>query len=532
MVGVAALLGLVLVLGVGGYAYVQYRFHQINREKVVGLAPITDPPKSFVTGAAPPNPSVRGAVPPKSSVKAAAPVQAQAPYNILLVGDNCRDCLDGTQANVYGSAADVGGGRSDVTMLLHVDPNTDRVAVLSIPRDLWLPVPDSDNEIRVDAALNNGPGALVTTIEDALNIPINHYIELNFDTFQHVVDAVGGLNMYFPARVYDAFSGLNLPTGCFHLNGTQALQVARARHMYYQVNGSWRYDGLGDISRIQRDHEFLKVLVASVSSKGLSNPVTDNNLISSIAKDLTIDNTFTLGSLVDLAKVFSHVDLAATVQATLSVDEDNSPDGYTFKGTQYGDVVFPSNAADQAAITSFLGHPAAGTTMSRSTLPVAVVNGSGRRGQAEQVATQLRALGFPVSGTSTGHVNSDPAETVVYYGPGHEPAAQRLAADLGGAVTLGQDAALAGNGLTLFTGTNLTVAAPAPAATTGPAGSASPHTPARTAVAGPPAAAAIGGLTQTTPGYPSFDPTSCPAGQSASTPPALPAPNSNDLPQT
>lgn len=483
-----------MVVSVGGYAYVQYRFHQIHREEVSGLA--TAAPGSAAS---------------------------QAPFNILLVGDNCRDCLDGSQAQLFGSAADVAGGRSDVTMLLHVDPSTAKVAILSIPRDLWLPVPNSANEIRVDAALNNGPGALVTTIEDALNIPINHYIELNFDTFQNVVDALGGVNMYFPSRVWDAYTLLNMPVGCFHLNGLQALQVARARHLYYQQNGVWQYDGLGDISRIQRDHEFLKVLATAVSSKGLGNPITDNNLIGTVAKDLTIDNTFSLGDLVGLAKVFSHVNVATAPQSTLSVDEDNSPNGFTFKGTQYGDVVFPANAADRAAITAFLGQPASGSELGPASLPVSIVNGSGASGQAEQVATQLRVLGFPITTVSTGVVTSTPAESVVYYGPGHEAAAQRLANDLGGAVALGQDSAIAGAGLSLFTGTNLAVASPA-------SGPAQPST--TQPAAAPPAATAIGGLTETNPSYPSFDPTSCPAGAAAATPPSLPEPASSVLPHT
>ncbi|HET9117824.1 MAG TPA: hypothetical protein VFN75_07090, partial [Pseudonocardiaceae bacterium] len=110
LVGAGALLTLVVLVGAGGYAYVQYRFHQIHRETVAGLAPIIAP------------------VGHKAS---------QSPFNVLLVGDNCRNCLNGLQANVFGSASVVGGGRSDVTMLLHVDPNTNRVSILSIPRDLW-----------------------------------------------------------------------------------------------------------------------------------------------------------------------------------------------------------------------------------------------------------------------------------------------------------------------------------------------------------------------------------------------------------
>ncbi len=501
--GAGALLVLVVLVGAGGFFYVQYRFHQLHRETVAGLTPIT------------------------------APAGHQAPFNVLLVGDNCRNCLNGLQSNVFGSASVVGGGRSDVTMLLHVDPNTNRVSILSIPRDLWLPIPNTGGEIRVDAALNNGPGALVSTIEDALNIPINHYVELNFDTFQNVVNALGGINMYFPMRAYDAYSTLNVPAGCFHLNGYQALQVVRARHYYYQQNGVWQYDGLGDISRIQRDHEFLKVLATAVSSRGLGNPIVDNNLVGAVAKDLTIDNTFSLTDLINLAGTLSHVNLGSAPQTTMPVDEDNSPNGFVYDGAQYGAVVFPSNVGDRAAIQAFLGGPLAGGSLSPATVPVSVVNGSGMSGQAGQVATELRALGFPIKAISTGSVNSNPAETVVYYGPGHEPAAQRLANELGGAVALGQDAAIAGNGLSLLTGSNLTVASPPAPVTATPASGPTPATGAtHSAPAGPtpPPAAVIGGITATSPTYPPFDPTACPPGAVARALPRMPVPPSSQLP--
>ncbi|HTZ43298.1 MAG TPA: LCP family protein [Jatrophihabitans sp.] len=505
--GAVVLLAVTVVAA--GYGYVQWRFHQIRRETVAGLVPVTGVPADAT------HPSVSA---------------GKAPYTVLLVGDNCRACLDGSQASSFGSAADVGGGRSDVTMLLRVDQATDRVAILSVPRDLWLPVPNSSSEIRVDAALNNGPAALVSTIEDSLGIGINHYVELNFDTFQQVVNALGAVNMYFPTRLYDSYSSLNVPAGCYHLTGTQALAVVRARHTYYQQGGVWQYDGLGDISRIQRDHEFLTILGAAVAAQGLGNPIVDNNLITSVVKDVTIDSRFTLGGLTQLAQIVSHVHVGTVPQTTLPVDEDNSPNGFVYRGAQYGDVVFPANAGDLAAIRSFLG---TGAEAGTGTLPVTVINGSGLAGQQDQVARQLRALGFPVRAVTAGPVDSSPAETVVYYGPGHQPQAQALAQRLGGAVALGLDAGLAGSGLTLVTGSNLTVAA----ATHGAAGSSTATAPtagppATAPTAGPPAAAPIGGVTQASPTYPAFDPRSCPAGTPARPLPSLPVPAAARLPSS
>ena len=92
--------------------------------------------------------------------------------------------------------------------------------------------------------------------------------------------------MYFPEPVYDAYSGLNIQTtGCLSLNGTQALQVV-PRHLQYKGPGVttddpkyWPQEAESDIARIRRDHEYLRVL-AAVKAKGLSNPITDQQLVS------------------------------------------------------------------------------------------------------------------------------------------------------------------------------------------------------------------------------------------------------------
>jgi hypothetical protein len=125
-----------------------------------------------------------------------------------------------------------------------------------------------------------------------------------------------------------------------------------------------------------------------------------------------------------------------------------------------------------------------GSTANPASLPVKVVDGSGAPGPADQVAPQLRALGSPISSSTTGTVNSTPAETVVYYAPGMNRARSATA--------------------------------PAPSAqrsAAGPGAVAAAH-PAPVAAAAP-SAAAIAGITEADPSYPSFDPTSCPAGATA-----------------
>src|ERR1019366_917603 len=111
-------------------------------------------------------------------------------------------------------------------MILHLNANKHTVSILSIPRDLFVPNARTTGANKIDAALYEGPSQLVAAIQEDFGIPINHYVELNFDTFAQVVDVLGGINMYFPMEVFDAYSGLNITsTGCIHLNGYRALQV-------------------------------------------------------------------------------------------------------------------------------------------------------------------------------------------------------------------------------------------------------------------------------------------------------------------
>ncbi len=418
------LIVLVLVL-IGGsfYFYAMFRFNQINKVGVSSLAQTS----------------------------------ASQPFNILLVGDNTRKGLNPAQAKYFGSAAQVGGGRSDVTMIAHFNPANSTVSLVSIPRDLFVPIPNSTNANRVDDALNVSPEQLVKTIENDLGIPIQRYVELNFDSFQNVVNALGGVKMYFPMPVKDAYSGLNVKTpGCKLLNGFQALELVRARHLYYYHNGVWTEDPLGDLSRIRRDHEFLKVLAAQVQAQGLSNPLELNSLIGGVTKYLTVDSGFTLSDMISIAQQFRHVSLSKVPTVTLPIALENN---FVYNNANYGDVVFPAQPQDQQVIDKYLGLTVPKIPTSQITL--SVMNGSGLYNQATHVSQSLQALGYKIAKIGNAKVRSTPAETIIRYTPGHQKQAEVLLNSLSGAVVMGQVLHTAtGTPLELITGTGLVVASP------------------------------------------------------------------------
>jgi LCP family protein required for cell wall assembly len=457
------IVGTVFVLVVGGTAgYAWYLNHEIHRFDVRGL---TDVPTSGADAGT---------------------------ENILLVGSTDR-CALTVQNAAYGLCSQgVDGVNSDVVMILHLNPATHSLSILSIPRDLFVPNARTTGANKIDAALYDGPSQLVAAINENLGIPIQHYVVLNFDTFANVVNALGGVKMYFPEPVFDAYSGLKVLTpGCVSLDGFHALQVVRARHLQYKPPGVttdepsyWPFETQSDLARIRRDHEFLRVLATAVAKNGLSNPITDGQLISSVAPQLDVDKTFSTSDMISMVLNFHGVNVDKAPQLTLPVQVDQFGD-YIYEGGDYGDIEFPSNVQDDQVIDQFLGVGPGTDTMTGTPLPapstvtVSVLNGSGVTDQAGATSTALAALGFKTVGVGDSPPVGVQAETVVYFAtktPADEAAAQLVAKSMSGAVMTALGPTVDGAQVTVVTGSQFAVNAPAPAPTTTTGAAAAPST--------------------------------------------------------
>jgi LCP family protein required for cell wall assembly len=449
----AVVLALVLLAAAGAGAaveYVHYRFGQVRKIRVPGLV----------------TPAAR-----------AKTNRAKTSLTILLVGSNTRTGLKPGEAGAFGTPGEVGGARSDVTMLLHLDPATGSASLLSIPRDLFVPLPAhsvSGPVGKIDAALNDGPEQLVEAITNDLGIPIDHYVEVNFDGFQNVIDALGGIDMDFPTPVHDRESSLNITvTGCQHLNGFQALAVVRARHLSYYANGSWHADPLSDLSRIRRDHEFLKVFVDTMKAKGLNDPLRANAVLGNLVHQVTIDTGFSLNEMLDLLRRYRSINVNAVPTVTLPVSVVNN---YRWRGVSYGDVVMPSEPEDHQLVDGWLGQPLPAARA--GSFPVTVRDTSGVRGKGYAVARQLMALGFSVTGFQYSYPPAAPAETLVRYGAGALAQARAVRAVLHGVVMMQADGSVPAGAVAVDVGSVLTVTAPpasplarvtSPSTITGPA---------------------------------------------------------------
>ena len=136
--------------------------------------------------------------------------------NYLFVGSDSRvgaDPGDPDYGNV-GDAGDIGGQRSDTLMVLHYVKRTGTVSLMSIPRDLWVAIGNGKKEQRINTAYQEGTDVLVRTVQLALNIPIHHYVEIDFQGFKRIVDAVGGVNVCVEHPSRDKHTGLFMRPGC------------------------------------------------------------------------------------------------------------------------------------------------------------------------------------------------------------------------------------------------------------------------------------------------------------------------------
>jgi polyisoprenyl-teichoic acid--peptidoglycan teichoic acid transferase len=390
----AALLVLGLVMVAGGWGYTAFRFGQISSVHVPAL----------------------GKAPSDGSI------------NLLVVGSDTRQ---GLRDGGFGDAA---GQRSDVVIVVHLVPAARHAAVLSIPRDLYVPVAGADGSAKINSAFNHGPGQLVQTIQDDFDIPIHHYLLVNFDGFREVVDALGGIAMHFPRPVRDSNdghneSGLDVPrTGCQRLGGEQALALARSRYFQYQDDdGDWHADPGTDLGRIRRQQTMLRALAAEAVGRNLANPLRVNALVGSVVRGLTRDDRLTIRKAVTLARQFRSFDPARLTTITLPVERAVQRDGVVHRDGQPGfepglrqgweQVLLAKQPAAAAAVARLLARPSrpAPPRVPPATAPrpapgpskvaVTVKNGTPRHRLAARVTAGLTRLGFNASNGG----NADPA---------------------------------------------------------------------------------------------------------------------------
>jgi LCP family protein required for cell wall assembly len=223
--------------------------------------------------------------------------------NYLLIGSDTRENADPNDPD-FGGIGDVNavqGRRSDTIMILRQEADGNGAAVVSLPRDLWIDIAGDRGESRINSAYSDGTDVLAATITQELGIPIHHVVDIDFNGFKDLVDAVGGTTICFEYATRDANTGLDQQPGCSRLDGLQSLQYARSRYYEEFRDGAWRTDPTADLGRIERQQNFLQLTANSTIAKLQSDPFLASRLIdagtSAVRMDPGLDPIAAAGTL-------------------------------------------------------------------------------------------------------------------------------------------------------------------------------------------------------------------------------------------
>ena len=222
--------------------------------------------------------------------------------NFLLVGSDSRagaEPGDPDYANV-GGEGDVSGRRSDTLIVVNVERSSGIISLLSVPRDLWVYIGDSENTERINVAYREGAAVVVRTVTRNLGIPIHHYLEIDFQGFKDLVDAVGGVTVCVENPSRDRHTGLYIRRGCKNLDGVQSLAFARSRYFEEKVDGEWRMDGTADIGRGRRQRLFVALLLKTAIERTLDDPFRAGTIMDGATSALLVDERL---DLVDFASL-------------------------------------------------------------------------------------------------------------------------------------------------------------------------------------------------------------------------------------
>lgn len=272
------------------------------------------------------------------------PEPVAEPTTVLLLGIDRRSLNDGLN-------------NTDTMMLFHLDPNGQRVAVLSIPRDLYVEIPGYGQD-RINTAYAYGKvagtGGLALacqTVSATLGVPVKHAVLIDFEVFVTLIDAIGGLDVDVPYDISDptypdsgiGYDPFYLPAGQYRLDGATALKYVRTR----ATPG-------GDFTRTARQRQ----VVLAVRDRVLRFDLLPSLIAQSpqlwSALQGAFETELTLGEIVDLAVIAGRT--PADQVATAAIDETCTYPWVTPDGAS---VLVPNQAAIEALVADLFSSPSA-----------------------------------------------------------------------------------------------------------------------------------------------------------------------------
>ncbi len=312
-----------------------------------------------------------------------------------------------------------GPWRTDTMLVLTIDPATMSGGMLSIPRDLWVPIPGYE-EGRINTAhyigeLDDYPGGgsalAAKTVQYNLGVPIHHYVRVNFTAFEQLVDLIGGVDVYVEDEIVDStypdgaygYDPLYISAGWQHFDGEMALKYARTRHT-----------AGGDFDRAKRQQQVILAVFERVTRPDLLPQLAPRaselwrTLQGSMATELTLDEVLALAQLaseVDSDNIRYGVIDEHYTQFWKTPDEQEVLIPLRDRMRELRDYIFTTTTPPLQADDPAARLEAEGAT-------IEVLNGTTTAGLAALVAEHLQQQGFQVARADNAD-RSDYADTLI-----------------------------------------------------------------------------------------------------------------------
>ncbi len=419
----------VVILSATLFGYL--RLYDWARERIVRSSPVSSSALSAATGlgnksANNPNAAVTPAAQPGNSQSAtqAKTVAPAAPViNVLLLGTDER-------------SDDPSPPRTDTMILLTLDPNTQMVGMLSMPRDLWVPIPGLDVSNKINTAYmfgeqqkyaGGGSQLAKNTVSAFIGREVPYYVHINFSGFVKLIDLIGGIDVMVPSTINDdqyptpnyGVETFHLDAGLQHLDGETALKYARTRHED------------SDYGRARRQQDIIRAVMDKVLRADMIPTVLSNAgaLLTTIRS--SVDTDIPLATQIELASYLQKNKLHDIRQLVLDnhygIEDPNGPDGAW--------ILRPDRSKVRTALASYFSPPAqspsgAVAIADPSWVRIQVLNGTDQPGVAARTRDLLQSLGYREISIGDADRKDYGRTIIINYGV-PQPLVEKVSTDLG-----------------------------------------------------------------------------------------------------